>query len=35
MQRACEQEGVPFEFDAEAVELEVETEGDDEANITE
>lgn len=30
---ACEQEGVPFEFDAEAIELEIETEDDDEANI--
>jgi hypothetical protein len=35
VERACEQEGVPFEFDAEAVELEIETEDDDEANIPE
>jgi hypothetical protein len=29
------QEGVPFEFDAEDVELEIEAEDDDEAKITE
>ena len=35
VRRACEQEGAPFEFDAEDVELEIEAEDDDEATITE
>jgi hypothetical protein len=35
VERACNQEGVPFEFDAEEVELEIEAEDDDEAKITE
>jgi hypothetical protein len=35
VKRACEQEGVLFEFDAGDVELEIEAEDDDDAEITE
>jgi hypothetical protein len=35
VEQACKQEGLAFEFDTEAVELETELEDDDDATITE